>query len=513
MHGFIDLLTSFRPIVTWLLASLLLVHFQYSLGQDSGPNLLTLIEELRDFVSIPNHGLDQENIRKNIGWAEAAFARRGLQTQILTTTGNPLFYAEKVIAPDLPAILFYMHLDGQAVDPSKWYQENPFQVVLKTRDSAAVSGWRTIDWDRLRQEVNPEWRLFGRSVADDKAPIVAFLHALDRLLETARVPAFNIKVLLDAEEELGSPSLAEAVRKYRELLQADVLIINDGPVHISGEPTLIFGCRGNMRVDLTVYGPITPQHSGHYGNYAPNPVFRLARLLASMKDDEGRVIIPGYYDGVTIDPSDKFIMEQVPDDPGQIMNLLQIAEPEKVGANYQESLQYPSLNARGILSGWVGNQARTIVPDYATAALDIRLVPESDPIRLTNLISHHIQDQGYYLVDHEPTREERLTYPKIAYFNAGEPTLAFRTPMSSPAGTWLSEALSRQSGKDPIRIRMMGGTVPVAAFISTLQIPAVIVPMVNADNNQHSPNENMRIGHLQKALEIFEAILTTSLKQ
>src|SRR5690606_38743795 len=115
-----------------------------------------------------------------------------------------------------------------------------------------------------------------------------------------------------------------AVRNHRELLQADVLIINDGPVHISGEPTLIFGCRGNMRVDLTVYGPITPQHSGHFGNYAPNPVFRLARLLASMKDDEGRVIIPGYYDGVTIDASDKIVMEQVPDDPGQIMNMLQI---------------------------------------------------------------------------------------------------------------------------------------------------------------------------------------------
>lgn len=406
-----------------------------------------------------------------------------------------------------------MHLDGQPVDPARWDQDNPYHLVLKIADESTESGWKVLDWDSLEDEINPEWRLFGRSAADDKAPIVAFLHTIDLLSRTSRVLACNIKVLLDTEEEMGSPNLPDAVEKYRDLLQADVLIINDGPVHITGEPTLIFGCRGYMRMDLTVYGPVLPQHSGHFGNYAPNPIFNLAHLLASMKAEDGKVTIPGYYDGVMISEEDSLAMVQVPDDPKQIHDLLQIARPEKVGESYQESLQYPSLNARGILSGWVGNQARTIVPDFATVALDIRLVPESDPAQLINLIRDHIQNQNFYLVNREPSRIERLTYPKILYFNAGETTLAFRTAMTSPSGKWLSGALAQKFGKDPIRIQMMGGTVPVSAFISTLQIPAIIVPMVNADNNQHSPNENIRLGHLQSAVSIFEAILTTRFEE
>ena len=350
------------------------------------------LTELRNFVAIPNNGLNKADILKNIDWLKAAFQRRKFNTRILPTQGNPLFFAEKKIDPDLPTLLFYMHLDGQPVDPSRWDQSDPYRPVLKRKNQQG--NWVKVPWSETNDQVQPDWRIFGRSAADDKGPIVGLLNTMDLLQKAEKQTVFNIKVILDSEEEMGSKYLASAVETHRELLKADVLIINDGPVHMSGQPTLIFGCRGITRVDLTVFGASKPQHSGHYGNYAPNPNFRMAHLLASMKDENGKVLIDGFYDGINWDEEAARIMAGVPDDQTNILNLLEIAEPEKVGSNYQESLQYPSLNVRGMLSGWVGSQARTIVPDKTTAAIDIRLVPESDPERLKALIKQHIEKKA-----------------------------------------------------------------------------------------------------------------------
>lgn len=496
----------FRHLI--LISSVLLCFTSICLTQEDDQGLRDMIDDLRDFVALPNNGLNRSDIEKNLTWLKDVFKKMDMVGKVLATEGNPLFFAEKIIDKDLPTVLFYMHVDGQPVDPSKWDQENPYNVVLKHQFNQR---WEPIDWKNLDGPIDRDWRLFGRSAADDKAPIIAFIHAYRQMKARSLLPALNIKVIIDAEEEMGSQSLPAAVDQYKDLLAADVLIINDGPVHISGKPTLIFGCRGNMRVDLTVYGPALPQHSGHFGNYAPNPVFRLAHLLSSMKDKLGRVTIDGYYDGINISEADQEILNAVPDNETQIRDLLQIAEPEQVGRNYQASLQYPSLNARGLASGWVGNQARTIVPDHATVAIDIRLVPESNPDSLVNKIKRHIRSEGFHIVDHEPTKEERLAHAKIVFLNYGQATLPFRTEMNSKEGIWLAQTLLKQYGETPIKIRMMGGTVPIASFVTKMQIPAIIVPMVNADNNQHSPNENMRLGHLQNAKEIFLAILTTPL--
>ena len=191
---------------------------------------------------------------------------------------------------------------------------------------------------------------------------------------------------------------------------------------------------------------------------------------------------------------------------------MQINDPEKVGANYQESLQYPSFNARGISAGWVGAKARTIVPDNATVAMDIRLVPESDPVKLITAVRQHIEKQGYHIVDHEPTKAERMKHPKILFFYNSGATLPFRTDTESPMGLWLKKIVKKEFKEDPVEVRIMGGTVPIAAFINELNVPAVIVPMVNSDNNQHSPNENMRIGHMEYAMQLFEAIMMSKPK-
>jgi len=489
------------------LALLILLQTQFSLfAQPTRKQTRDAILELKSFLSIPNNGLSTDDIKKNIIWLEDAFQRRGFQTKEVATLSNPLLFAEKMISKDFPTILFYMHLDGQPVDKSKWDQADPYIPVLKKLNDQAV--WETVDWNAITEKVNPDWRIFARSASDDKMPIIAFLQAIDQTDETNLT--CNIKVILDSEEEIGSPNLAAAVKENLELLSADGLIINDGPVHISGQPTLVFGCRGITSFHLTVWGPIKPQHSGHYGNYAPNPAFRLSQLLASMKDEEGRVIIEGYYDGINLEDDIKKILVSVPDKAEDIHQLLQIHTPEKVGANYQESLQYPSLNIRGLQSAWVGAQARTIVPDRATAAIDIRLVPESDPDRLIKLVRNHIESKGYLILDREPTKEERLAHPKILTFAKGGAMLPFRTDVQAPIGKWLKSTLQKTYHQEPIIIRIMGGSVPMAPFIKTLQVPAVIVPMVNADNNQHSPNENVQVSYLINAIKTFNAIFTNT---
>ena len=475
------------------------------MSQNFKGKLKPAIQELKDFVAIPNDALVAEDILKNIVWLEEKFKERGFETQILETEGQPLFFAELPKIKRAKTILFYMHLDGQSVDASKWNQEDPYKAVLK---SLTETTYTTLDWNRLDGEINEDWRVFGRSTSDDKGPIVMLLQAIDLLKENKQKIPFNVKVILDSEEEKSSKPLPNAVKKYRDILAADYLIINDGPLHVSDNPTLVFGCRGITTINLTTYGPIKPQHSGHYGNYAPNPGFRLAQLLATFKDENGKVLIEGYYDGITIDKNTAAVLKSVPDNEAQIQQNLAIKSPETVGSFYQEALQYPSLNIRGLSSGWTGKKARTIVPESATAAIDIRLVPESDGTRLKELIKVHIQQQGFYITNSTPTREERLQHGKIVTFESGSVTNPFRTELDVPFARWLEDTLDDEN---LVKIRIMGGTVPIAAFINELDIPAIIIPMVNPDNNQHSPNENLKIKNIKYGIETFYTILSTKL--
>ena len=474
------------------------------LKQSTGKTL----DDIKSFVAIPNNSLNTEDIKANIQWLTNEFNKRGFNSTILTTEGEPLFFASLPMKDDQPTVLFYMHFDGQPVDPAKWSQVNPYGVVLKVLQGDT---WMERPWSDLQQEINPDWRIFGRSVSDDKGPIVMMLHALDMLSAKGQTIPYNVKVILDSEEERGSKPLPKAVAQYKDLLAADLMIITDSPVHPSGQPTLVYGCRGITTVNLTTYGPIKPQHSGHFGNYAPNPGMRLSQLLSSMKDLEGRVLIEGFYDGITLDEGTKTILAAVPDDRAQLLKRLAIHTPEKVGMNYQESLQYPSLNVRGMASGWVGAQARTIVPDKATAAIDIRLVPETNGRQLQQLLKKHIEAQGFFVTSEKPTLAERQAHAKIARLELGSVTDAFRTDMNSSYSQWLQQTLEKTFPEEIVNIRIMGGTVPIAPFINALDVPAVIVPMVNPDNNQHSPNENLSIEQVIYGLRTFEALLSNAM--
>ncbi|MGI9553162.1 MAG: M20/M25/M40 family metallo-hydrolase, partial [Aurantibacter sp.] len=346
-------------------------------GQSSA-NLDSLSEEfaqasfpmLHELLSIPNDAFYPEDIEHNVEWCEAAFAYRGFSTKRIETATVPLLLAERRHENAKKTVLIYLQLDGQPVDSTRWFQESPYKPVLKKKNSKGE--WERIAWDKITA-YEDDWRVFARSAGDAKGPVAMFLAALDGAAAQQIVPNYNIKVIMDFEEELGSPRLPDAVLKNAELLKADMLIIYDGPRHITNKPTLTFGARGIATITLTTYGPMVPQHSGHFGNYAPNPALRLSKLLASMKDDFGRVTIPGFYDGVDIDSATEKVLRAVPDDESQIKKRLQIVEADKVGDYYQEAIQYPSLNIRGMQSGWIDEKVRTIIPGWARAEIDLRL--------------------------------------------------------------------------------------------------------------------------------------------
>ena len=455
-----------------------------------------IMGEFDELLRIPNVGADHANIRRNAEFIRGLLERHGMQAELLETAGNPLVYAEKNVPGAARTVLYYIHYDGQPVDLSRW-KTDPFRPVM--RDGARdVANWNVLE------KFPDDWRIYARSASDDKAPIVAFCAAMDAL---GGKFAGNVHVVIDGEEEMGSPSLTAAIARYRDKLKASLLLILDGPVHPNGRPTLAFGARGIVTLDLTVYGPKMALHSGHYGNWIPNPAMRLAQLLASMKDEQGRTTIEGFYAGVPpLTAVERRVLRSVPDDEPALLKLFGVAQPDAVGESLQEALQFPSLNVRGMRSGYV-DEPRTIIPAEATAAIDMRLVKETPSARMVERVRAHIAKQGYHVTEGEPDDATRLKYAKLARLKEGEVMEAYRTEPESAEAIEVTRALTRMWGAEPVRIRTMGGTVPIAPFIHELGVPAVAVPIVNFDNNQHSDNENLRVGNLWSGIVTLAAVL------
>ena len=464
------------------------------------------IKKHRAFVSLPNVATNEEDIYTNLKWVKQEFESRHFSVKLLESSTLPVFLAEKQVDKKAKTVLFYLHLDGQAVNPKKWDQEDPFVPVLKQEDENG--NWEIIDWDNIDKEINPEWRIFGRAAADDKAPIMMMLTAIDLLEKQKTKLAYNIKIILDSQEEAGSEGFLSTLEQYKSLYSADYMMILDGPAHNTNKPTLTYGCRGIATCEISIYGAMLPQHSGHFGNYAPNPVFSMAHLLSSMKDDNGKVTINGYYDGIEITPEIESLLKNVPDNQEDIQRSLGINKPDKVGNSYQESIQYPSLNVRQIETSWKGPGLKTVIPEIVTAYIDVRLVLETDGAVQLEKIKNHIEKQGYLVLDREPTLDERLSNSKIAKFSANSGVNAFRTDINAELAQKLRIALTKEFGEEPVNIRTMGGTVPIIPAINTLSIPAIIIPLANMDNNQHNPNENIRIGNISQGIKICMVLLS-----
>ena len=465
------------------------------------------ISLFREFLAQPNDAHYPDQILALVEWLEPQFQSRGFATRRIATGGSPALFAERRHAGARGTALVYLQADGQPVDPSKWHQPDPYRAVLKERTPAG--DWQLIDWPGDVAALDPDWRVFARSASDSKGPMVQFLAAIDAMDEAGLVPPYDLKVIVDTEEELGSPQLATAVAANHTLLAADLLLVFDGPPHVSSRPTVVFGARGITTLTLTTYGPEAPQHSGHYGNFLPNPAFALSHILASLKSPDGRVRVEGFYDGIDLGAEVRRELARVPDDEAALLARMGVPRADQVAPTLQEALQYPSLNLRGLASAWIGEQARTIIPATAVAELDIRTVVESDPERLVGLVRRHIEALGYRVVDREPTSAERLESPVVTlthHIAYG----AFRSDFDSAAGRVARAGMRRLYGEEPILIRTLGGSVPIAPFVQTLGVPAALVPTVNPDNNQHSPNENLRVGDFFEGIAIITSVLLSA---
>jgi acetylornithine deacetylase/succinyl-diaminopimelate desuccinylase-like protein len=470
--------------------------------------------EYLDFLAIPNDALAKgDGLQKNAAWLQTALKKRGFEVREVANNGRPIVLAAYPGAASKKTVLYYLHFDGQPVNPAQWSQPSPWQPVLKKK--TADGKWAIVDMQQLMQtDFDPELRVFARASSDDKGPIMMFLAALDAMKAQGLTPAANVKLLLDSEEEINSPGIGAAIAQNADFLKADALVIHDGPAHASGRPTAVFGNRGLQTLTLTVFGPKAPLHSGHFGNYVPNPAFNLARLLGSMKDEQGRVTIPGYYSHVRISVGDKKVLASAGDDEAAIRRRVGIVKAEQVGSNYQESLQYPSLNIRGLSAAGVGPLAANIIPKEAIAEIDVRTTADSNVDYLTSLIRTYIAKRGYTLLDHEPTDAERERFPLMARLQEGRPADAALQPMDAPIRHWVESALAtahQGSGAKgtPVLIRAQGGTVPTHEIVAPLKVPFVLVSVVNTDNNQHAFDENLRMGNYLSGMRSMLGLLNT----
>ena len=465
-----------------------------------------IVSELVELVSIPNTAADTENIRRNAVLLRDMLRRRSFSSEILETDSNPLVWGELKVPGATRTLLFWAHYDGQPADARAWKQASPFAPVL--RAGRLEDGARDVPLSRTRDKFDADWRLYGRSTSDDKGPIVALLAALDALKGAGLAPSANVRVILDGVA--GSPNLAAAIPRYRDRLTADVMLLLEGPAHPSGRPTIAFGVRGFLALDLTVYGPKVGVNSGNYGNWVPNPALRLARLLASMKDDQGRVLVNGFYDGMTpLTPEEQAMLDAVPDDPPSLMKLFGIATPERSDLSLQQALQLPTLNIRGLSSASVGSDATLLIPDRAVAFLDLRLAKETPANQMADKILAHIGAQGFHVVHSEPDDETRSRYPQIVKVvvrgGAGE---GWRTSPLGPEARLVTEAVTRMLGERPVLLRTLGQRINIAQFIEVMGVPAIVLPTVNFDNNQTAANENLRLGHLFTSIVTLAAVLT-----
>jgi acetylornithine deacetylase/succinyl-diaminopimelate desuccinylase-like protein len=353
-----------------------------------------------------------------------------------------------------------------------------------------------------------DWRLYARSASDDKGPIVGMLAALDALDDAGIPPAVNLKFFFEGEEEAGSEHLADLLRAHADLLAADLWLFCDGPVHASGRGQVVFGVRGVMGLELEVYGPLRALHSGHYGNWAPNPAARLAELLAGLRDGEGRILVPGFYDDVRpADEAERRVVAALPD-PDEALRLeLGIGESEAEGARLAERILLPALNVRGLAAGAVGGAAQNAVPTTARASIDVRLVPDQRPQRIRELVESHLRKQGWHLVAEEPVLATRRAHPRIARVAWDEGYPAYRVALGLPVSRAVVAAVSQAYGAPVLEVPTLGGSLPLHRFAEVLGVPLVVVPTVNADNSQHAPDENLRLGNLWRGIEVYASLM------
>ncbi|HEY5611206.1 MAG TPA: M20/M25/M40 family metallo-hydrolase [Thermoanaerobaculia bacterium] len=467
-----------------LFIALFLVTSSNFADEDVGPKVRAyrvaheraILNELVELLSIPNVASDRANIEKNAALLTTMLERRGIATELLRLgDAPPVVFGELRQPRAKKTIIFYAHYDGQPVDGSQWTTD-PWKPVIR------------------------DGRLYARSASDDKAPIVALLAALDALRANKISPSVNLKVFLEGEEEASSPHLRAILEEYADKLRGDLWIFADGPVHQSRKMQVYLGVRGVTDLEITMYGPSRSLHSGHYGNWAPNPAALLTNLLASLRDADGRILIDGYYDDVaSLSESESRALKLVPDVDEALRNEVRLSASESSNARLVERIGLPAMNIRGIQSGAVGAKAANAIPTTATASIDFRLVSNQTPEKVRQRVEEHLTRLGYTIVRDEP----ELRGPKVVRLEWGEGGYPpVRISLDHPIVRRAVEVIG-----DTLVVPTLGGSLPIYHFTEVLGTPLLGVPIVNHDNSQHAANENLRLQNLWDGIEVFARLL------
>ena len=446
-----------------------------------------ILQEFTSLLAIPNVASDKANVRRNAETLVAALERRGVSARLLEVSGaNPLVFGELKTPGAKHTIVFYAHYDGQPVTPEDWENKAPFTPVTKM--------------------VNGEPRIYARSASDDKAAIIAQLTALDALQASGIHPKANLRFVWEGEEEAGSTNLGAVLAKYKDELGGDIWLICDGPVDQSGRQTVVFGARGVTGMAITVYGPNRGLHSGHYGNWAPNPAMMLAQLLAGMKDKSGHVLIPHFYDGITpLTSLEKLAVAEAPNNGPMLQKEFALGHTDGNGKTLVELLNEPSLNIDGFASAHVGAQHTNVIPPTATVNIDMRLVKGLDWKTQQQRVVDYIKSQDYFVTSAAPDNQTLISHPYVAFVQLDDGYNAVRTPMDLPIAQEVVSAV--ESARGPVvKLPTMGGSVPLEMIEKTLGVQTVTVPIANYDNNQHSSNENIRLQNLWNGIETMAAL-------
>ncbi len=461
-----------------------------------------ILERFIECLRIDTVSQQPERVRAGAGWLAREMARVGLESRVLETGGNPIVLGERRVPGATRTLLLYCHFDTKPAPPAGWLQPSPFEPVL--RPGLAEEGAPILEPAGIPEDALPAHRLYARGASDDKGPIWAHLEALSLMEHLGVAPRVNLKLVLEGEEEIGSPGFGSFVAAHRDALAADLVLVTDGPKDASERPTVVFGARGILALSLELEVARRDVHSGNFS--VPNPAWILTGLLASMAAPDGTPLIEGL--GADVVPptgAERELMARIPLDRAALERELGVP----LARDYLERLMFrPTLTIRGLQAGFVGAEANTIIPHRATVALDLRLVKNQRVDAVYRRVVEHIRAQGFHVIESPdaPLPDElRGRAVRVVERHGYDPS---KTAADLPISRRVVEIVERaHEGQAAVVVPTVGGSVPLWAFTDLLGLPTIVVPYANANNRQHSPNEHIRLDHLYQGVRTTAQLL------
>jgi acetylornithine deacetylase/succinyl-diaminopimelate desuccinylase-like protein len=429
-------------------------------------NKQTYIEELKDFLRIPSISTLSENKKDVAGCAEFVsenLKKIGLnRVEIFKTEGHPIVYGEWLGAPGKPTILVYGHYDVQPVDPIELWNSPPFEPTIKNG------------------------KIFARGATDDKGQVFMHFKSVEAFFKNEGSLPVNIKYIIEGEEEIGSENLNVFLKNNTDLLKCDVVLISDSSLYGPGIPTLTYALRGLAYLEVEMIGPNRDLHSGSFGGSVANPINKMAQLISELQDKNGRITIPGFYDDViklTKKEKENFKALKFSDKNfAKDLGVGQL-EGEKGFTTLERLWARPTLDCNGIIGGFTGKGAKTVIPSKVTAKISMRLVPDQNPNKIAKLFERHLKKIA-----------PKSVKIKVINLHGAYPSL---TAVDNPANVAAAKAMSRAFGKETVFMRE-GGSIPIVTeFSKRLKSPVVLMGLGLNSENLHSPNEHFDLNHFE----------------